>query len=391
MQKYVKNTNKQTNKQKVGPIQRHYALQWAEEDLNAQIKEGTRVAENIGESAAIDSKTSAAAAAAAAAASTSASNNNNNNKTSHHHHHHQQQKVKNEATDVKPDAKSLLAEGFKQLAADNAAQTSTSSSGQNSSSSSMTYGPLTQRLISALIEQNLMSPFDNEIVDYLDRIGPSSAASAAAASPMYMSPKSLAKKAFNFNVNAISTQTLERKIKKTLIEQGILDADEQHAASNTITDRAENGDSTSATTATIGNGSNGDSTATAAAAAAATASSANGEWNGDGDNDDDDDDTAEEPSDELALEIKRLQEEMKLVSHNCKQTLVQLLNASKRNIIKQDLKKRIAALDKEIIQLFEKSKTLRLSKKPLTKKDKDKAQRLIKDRELLTHALNECF
>ena len=72
-------------------------------------------------------------------------------------------------------------------------------------------------LISALIEQNLMTPFDNELADYLEKIGPPQS--------MYLSPKSMAKK-LTFNTNSSSNSTLERKIKKTLIEQGILDIDE---------------------------------------------------------------------------------------------------------------------------------------------------------------------
>ena len=62
-----------------------------------------------------------------------------------------------------------------------------------------------------------MTPFDNELADYLEKIGPPQS--------MYLSPKSMAKK-LTFNTNSSSNSTLERKIKKTLIEQGILDIDE---------------------------------------------------------------------------------------------------------------------------------------------------------------------
>lgn len=58
---------------------------------------------------------------------------------------------------------------------------------ENKTSETVNYGPLTQRLISALIEQNLMTPMDNEINDYLDKIGPPP-------QPIYMSPKTMAKK-----------------------------------------------------------------------------------------------------------------------------------------------------------------------------------------------------
>ena len=65
-------------------------------------------------------------------------------------------------------------------------------------------GPLTQRLISALIEQNLMTSFDNGLADYLDKIGPTPAS-------MYMSPKTMALNMFSYNS---SNSSLEKKLKK---------------------------------------------------------------------------------------------------------------------------------------------------------------------------------
>lgn len=71
--------------------------------------------------------------------------------------------------------------------------TFTKTNGNKNKEESLNYGPLTQRLISALIEQNLMTPLDNEIGDYLDKIGPPP-------EPMYMSPKTMARK-LNLNTN----------------------------------------------------------------------------------------------------------------------------------------------------------------------------------------------
>ena len=85
---------------------------------------------------------------------------------------------------------------------------------------SLNQGPLTQRLISALIEQNLMTSFDNGLADYLDKLGPTP-------TPMYMSPKTMAVNLFSFNhVGSSNNNSLEKKLKKTLIEQKILDPDE---------------------------------------------------------------------------------------------------------------------------------------------------------------------
>jgi transcriptional adapter 3 len=176
-----------------------------------------------------------------------------------------------------------------------------------------------------------MTPFDTEIADYLDKIGPPQ--------PMYMSPKTMAKK-FTFNTHNSST-SLERKIKKTLIEQGILDMEEGDKADESVNE--------SSTT----NGTN----------------------------------EIIAKDDEIALEIKNLQNELKLVTKQCKQTLVGLLEVSKTQLVKQEVKRKLQSLDLEIIELYEKFRTSRLAKKPLTKKDKEKATRLIRERQQLRSEL----
>ena len=176
-----------------------------------------------------------------------------------------------------------------------------SSSHHNQSSSSFSYGPLTQRLISALIEQNLMSPFDNEITDYLDRISPPESS--------YISPRTLAKKCFTFpsSASAAASNTpatssgsggvshIEKKIKKTLIEQGILDIDEDKAA-----------------------------------------------------NDSDLSESAISKDDEIGNEILNVQKELKMVAQQTKQTLLHLVDLSKQNLVKQEIRKKIASLDNEV-------------------------------------------
>ena len=159
-------------------------------------------------------------------------------------------------------------------------------------SEALSYGPLTQRLISALIEQNLMAPFDNEIADYLDKIGPPP-------QPIYMSPKSMARK-LNFNA---SNSCLERKIKKTLIEQSILDSDE-----NDKTDELSSADDDSLSSEMLGIAKD----------------------------------------DEIARELRSLQRELKVVSKQCKSTLTQLLDISKNSMAKQEIKKKLSIVDNEV-------------------------------------------
>ena len=246
----------------IAPLGKHYALQWAEEDLNQQIKEGSRFAD-------LDGKSSGAG---------------HKRKSTHDSGAHERS--------LKKATSFMFDESLQNLSKTNLIQT-------QSKPDTLTYGPLTQRLISALIEQNLMTPFDNELADYLEKLGPPQS--------MYMSPKSMAKK-LTFNPNA-SNLSLEKKIKKTLIEQGILDFD-------------ENGDGLSE------NENQNGGTSGAAASANGTNSI--------------------EKDDEIANEIRNLQNELRTVTGQCEQTLTQLLHTSKKKLIKQDLKKKIMVLDFEV-------------------------------------------
>lgn len=173
-----------------------------------------------------------------------------------------------------------------------------------STTTNISYGPLTQRLISALIEQNLMTPFDNEIADYLDRISPPESTS-------YVSPRTMAKKCFTFPsvggagaTSSSSSGHIEKKIKRTLIEQGILELDE--GSGNGTTSNDDN-------------------------------SGYNDEF-GDVDK-----------SDEIGNEILSVQKELRLVAQNVKQSLQHLVELSRVNISKQEIRKKIAALDNEVV------------------------------------------
>lgn len=97
--------------------------------------------------------------------------------------------------------------------------------------------------------------------------------------------------------------SLERKIKKTLIEQSILDEDELE---NSDQDASENSPNTSSENCTI------------------------------------------HKDDEIANEIKNLQNELKVVTKQCKNTLHNLLDISKQDIEKQEIRKKISLLDSEV-------------------------------------------
>jgi transcriptional adapter 3 len=277
----------------IGPLGKHYALQWAEEDLNQQMKEGQRFVD-------LDGKGSGASPVPKRKGGGG---------------------VEQDKSSFKRSASFMLDDTLHIL----------NGKGNNpAKSDTLTYGPLTQRLISALIEQNLMTPFDNELADYLEKIGPPQS--------MYLSPKSMAKKLTFSSTNAASSHSsLERKIKKTLIEQGILDFDEN------------------------------DKTLLPEAAAAAAASS--------------DDSSILDKDDQIGLEIRNLQNELRTVTSQCELTLTQLLHTSKKKLVKQEMKRKLTVLDYEVIEAYEKCKHARLEKRTLTKKEKEKIFKLLKDRD----------
>ncbi len=249
----------------IPPLGKHYSLQWAEEDIRQQVKEGSRLTE-------YEAKISTPA-------KKSATDNNRDQKYG---------VVNPLIDDTLNKIRKMPAFGKEVIKS-------------QKSSESLAYGPLTQRLISALIEQNLMTPLDNEIGDYLDKIGPPQ--------PMYMSPKTMAKK-LNFSSSNSNASSLERKIKKALIEQSILDDDEVGNSSPNEEEDEVNAMQTS--------NSSGECSA------------------------------ASQKDDEIVAEIKNLQNELKAVTRQCKQTLTNLMEVSKHSLIKQDLKKKISLLDSEV-------------------------------------------
>ena len=240
----------------MGLVGKHYSLQWAEEDLQQQMREGSRFLD-------LDSSMTTQPYTPVS------------------------QKRKTTDSNMKLIRKnSLIQESVNRINKDEAAA---------SSSSGMSYGPLTQRLISALIEQNLMTPFDNEITDYLDKIGPPQTS--------YMSPRTMAR-SFQFS-SSHQTQNIERKLKRTLIEQGILELEEN--------EKLESHDENSS-------------------------QSHNGEVHH----------VAASGEDEIANEIFNLQNELKLVTKQCKTTISQLLSIARQDMQKQEVKKRLSLVDNEV-------------------------------------------
>ena len=185
--------------------------------------------------------------------------------------------------------------------------------------SNQQYGPLTQRLISALIEQNLMTPITSG-VDFDD--GPANS----------KQPQSV-----HDNVNKSSSNLFETKIRDELIEQGILDKNDLELELEMDVETDTDG---------------GD-------------------------------------RDEIGEEIKKLQNELLLVTGKCKDSQIELLNKSKQAIQQQGLRKKLDQCDFKIQELFAKSMMLKQSKKYCPRKDKERLNELIRERETVKLQMNE--
>ncbi|KAK7099026.1 transcriptional adapter 3-B-like [Littorina saxatilis] len=144
---------------KIPPLGRHYREVWAEEDLLEEMTDGNKV----------------------------------NDKRRHtNHSNHTNSTATTNGTNGTTDASSLLKKA------------------ENSMEDSP-YGPLTQRIVSALLEENIMTPMDDIITDFGENVEEASA----------ISPRMLAKQ-----LNIGNPAALERRIQRELEEQGILEPED---------------------------------------------------------------------------------------------------------------------------------------------------------------------
>ncbi|XP_005102557.1 transcriptional adapter 3-B [Aplysia californica] len=171
------------------------------------------------------------------------------------------------------------------------------------------FGPLTQRLVSALIEDNLMTPMDDAMAD---------TAECADEAPA-ISPRMLAKQ-----LNIGNPATLERRIRKELEEQGILEKEEEEE---------------------------------------------------------------DDPNDEVLAELRRKQQELRAISQQNINILKSLYRQGQEDMARQDLKKKLQAADSEVMDAYRKIQNARQKKKSPTKKEKDAIVKALKDRDTIIKAL----
>ncbi|XP_050734643.1 transcriptional adapter 3-B-like isoform X2 [Eriocheir sinensis] len=164
-------------------------------------------------------------------------------------------------------------------------------------------GPLTQRLIAGLVEENvLVSDIENKGVDGLGHTRPGLIKSLGLG----------------------SASSLEKRIKKELQEQGVMETD-------------------------YGN---------------------------------------EDDDDEILMELKRCQTELRAVSNHNVSQLTRLLNLARDSLVRHDLKKRLRDADQKVLEAYRTIAAARQKKKTPSKKDKDIAWKAIKDREAIVRQLD---
>lgn len=170
------------------------------------------------------------------------------------------------------------------------------------------FGPLTQRLVSALIEDNLMTPIDDCMAD-----------TAECGEVPAVSPRAIAKQ---FNIG--NPATLERRIRKELEEQGILEKEEEEE---------------------------------------------------------------DDPNDEVLAELRKKQQELRAISQQNINILKSLYRQGQEDMERQEMKKKLQAADSEVMDAYRKIQSARLKKKSPTKKEKETIIKVLKERDTIMKSL----
>ncbi|KAK7018684.1 transcriptional adaptor 3 [Halocaridina rubra] len=244
LEELINNANDDSDYIKIPPLGRHYTLRWAQEDLQDEQKEGVKLGEGKKKSI----------------------------------------KMEPGLGDV---SDKLLKEVDMNGCSDDVAP----------------LGPLTQRLIAGLVEENvLVSDIENKAVDGLGHTRPGLIKS----------------------LNLGSASSLEKRIKKELQEQGVMEMD-------------------------YGN---------------------------------------EDDDDEILSELRRCQAELRAVSSHNNTQLNRLLTLARESLVRHDLKKKLRDAEQKVIEAHRVIAAARQKKKTPSKKDKDTAWKAIKDREAIVRQLD---
>lgn len=168
------------------------------------------------------------------------------------------------------------------------------------------FGSLTQRLVSCLIEENLVASIDDTIDGHIkDELVEGSTPSSKA----------------NFikSLSISNAVTLEKRIRRELEEQGILDVDE-------VTNENSSGD-------------------------------------------------------EILAELNKCQAELKMISASNISQTKKLFRLAKEEVAKQEIRKRLQLADSEVMEIYRRIVAARQKKRSPSKKEREQAWKALKDRE----------
>jgi len=168
------------------------------------------------------------------------------------------------------------------------------------------FGELTQRLVQGLMEENLMTQVDDMQVQ------------------SGKDEDSGTKNSFIQSLKVANGDSLEKRLKKELEEQGILEA---------------------------------------------------GEEDGEG------------GPDEILTELQRCQEELKAVAQHNQAQLRRLVKSAREEMARQEIRNRLTEADKEVCEAWKRIALARSKKKSPSKKEKDVAWKALKDREAIIKQL----
>jgi len=168
------------------------------------------------------------------------------------------------------------------------------------------FGELTQRLVQGLMEENLITQVDDMMVERgkEDDVG--------------------TRNSFIQSLKVANGDSLERRLKKELEEQGILDPNEEEG---------------------------------------------------------------EAGSDEIQQELARCQQELKAVSQHNLMQIRRLVKSAREEMARQEVRNRLAEADREVCEAYKKIAASRSKKKSPSKKEKEVAWKAIKDREAILKQL----
>ena len=99
------------------------------------------------------------------------------------------------------------------------------------------------------------------------------------------------------------------------------------------------------------------------------------------------DDDNEQVNDEILAELSRCQEELKLVSQHNQMQLKRLIKSAREEMARQEIRTRLAEADQEVREAYQKIALCRSKKKSPGKKEKEVAWKALKDREAILKQL----